>query len=660
VIRVLGVNQGQEYEAALHLKKKLVSLWPDLIQSKTDIVRIYVGLKMYGQDVEDLDLVVLCHFEDGREFDSEFKFYSRGAEPYVPRSSKVHNLALVIEVKSHDQSGVKFVDKVASVRYPSGWECVTEKNRKQVFEFKKYLARNSMPDVFVQDLIYFSSLRERDLPERPHNCFGVDSGFERILSILGQVSSPLVQSRHAKINFGSDADFDEILGRDSTFLRELEASPLDRKRMDLIVKQEIGEEWISDISERQVLLRGRGGVGKTVVLLQMAFLAYQRRALRSVVLTYNKALVADMRRTMALLGVPRSLVNGGIHINTVHAFIGRILVGLGVVDGLEDFIESYEEHKETLLKYLKSGAITDEDIASLIHDNGYDLAWDLVFVDEGQDWPQNEIAILRSVYSMTTLVVADGVDQFVRSSRADWDHGLAVSQRKPRYLTKCLRMKSNITSFVSDCAKEFGLDDWDLEPNTDASGGQVVVVEGDLVGNPSLLLEYFERAAELGNSPIDLLTCVPPSLVNRSADGAHCVLKGDLESTLGVHVWDGTSEAVRSTYPTSRDQLRVVQYESCRGLEGWIVANYLLDELFETKLRRVENSASGQALDSPDQVEDERIYAAQWLMIPMTRAIDTLILNVSSRESKVKDVLRTVYRRRRDFMTWITNDDSDQ
>lgn len=86
---------------------------------------------------------------------------------------------------------MKFDDKVASVRYGRGeravWEPVTEKNRQQMFEFKRYLSENGALRVYVQDLIFFSGLRENDLPKRPHNCFGVDASFERILNILGQV-----------------------------------------------------------------------------------------------------------------------------------------------------------------------------------------------------------------------------------------------------------------------------------------------------------------------------------------------------------------------------------------------------------------------------------------------------------------------------------------
>jgi GTPase SAR1 family protein len=110
--------------------------------------------------------------------------------------------------------------------------------------------------------------------------------------------------------------------------------------MDRIVKAALPETWIDDLGRKQIVIRGRGGVGKTVILLQMAYRAFDRRQLRSLMLTYNKALVADMRRTMALLGVPRGIEKGGICIDTVHAFIGRLMHGLGIIQNYDRFLES--------------------------------------------------------------------------------------------------------------------------------------------------------------------------------------------------------------------------------------------------------------------------------------------------------------------------------
>src|SRR5262249_6983085 len=160
---------------------------------------------------------------------------------------------------------------------------------------------------------------------------------------------------------------------------------------------------------------------------------------------------------MALLGVPRSVEQGGICIDTVHAFIGRLMRGLGIIENYDKFLEAYEKRKELLLQYLRSKALSRSDIDDLIRRNPADFLWDIVFVDEGQDWPSNEIEILRAVYNPERIAVADGVDQFVRSSVADWSAGVPREQLRPRRLTRCLRMKANLALFVDDFAAALDL-----------------------------------------------------------------------------------------------------------------------------------------------------------------------------------------------------------
>jgi hypothetical protein len=559
---------------------------------------------------------------------------------------------LAIEVKSHDATGVKFEDKIASVKYPRGWECATEKAFKQVFELKTYLARAGMPPPYIQDLIFFTGLRETDLPERPHNCFGIDASFERILNILGQVSQPVSHNRYVTISFGPEEKFSAILAPNATVLKTLEPTPLDRRRMDRIVKAALPQEWLADLGVRQVSVRGRGGVGKTVILLQMAYKAFDNSGMRSLLLTYNKALVADMRRTMALLGVPRHL-EGGISVDTVHAFIGRLMHELGTIGINDSFLEDYEDNKDALVEYLQSGAISANDVASMIQKQADNFAWDTIYVDEGQDWPSNEIDILRAVYPPECIVIADGVDQYVRESVADWRTGVPREKLRPRRLKRCLRMKANLAFFVANCAEAFKLQNWDLEPNPDANGGRVLIVEGDMTRDTEIYEKIRVEAEELGNYPIDLLACVPPSLVVHDNESSYS-LPGQTILRNGGLVWDATATDVRDQYPTSRDALRIVQYDSCRGLEGWTVIAYSFDDFYDYKYQQWISSpkSHGSLLDSKEEMA--AAFAAQWAMIPLTRAMDTLVINLSKRSSPMKDVLKAIYEKRRDFIQWIT------
>jgi hypothetical protein len=201
-------------------------------------------------------------------------------------------------------------------------------------------------------------------------------------------------------------------------------------------------------------------------------------------------------------------------------------------------------------------------------------------------------------------------------------------------------------------AATLGIQNWDLEPNSDAAGGRVIIVEGDLAGNPELLRIWCDQAQALGNSPVDMLACVPPLLVDHQRQDQLCRPAAEYEADGGV-VWDGTSRDIREQYPTHRDQLRFVQYDSCRGLEGWTVFNYLLEELWEYKRSQwfLEDHPVDDLYESADEAAE--LHASRWVMIPLTRAIDTLVINVGTRPSSLKSALLKVASQRGDFVEWI-------
>jgi hypothetical protein len=95
-----------------------------------------------------------------------------------------------------------------------------------------------------------------------------------------------------------------------------------------------------------------------------------------------------------------------------------------------------------------------------------------------------------------------------------------------------------------------------------------------------------------------------------------------------------------------------VQYDSCRGLEGWCVVCLSLDRFFDFKRKQYKHPPAS----SPDLfVADEDLataFASRWLMIPLTRAIDTLVLALEDPDHHVAKVLRRVYEVHGQTMEW--------
>ena len=98
-------------------------------------------------------------------------------------------------------------------------------------------------------------------------------------------------------------------------------------------------------------------------------------------------------------------------------------------------------------------------------------------------------------------------------------------------------------------------------------------------------------------------------------------------------VWDASNAAVRSTDPPATNAWRVIQYDSCRGLEGWASVLLAFDDLYANKLKYPN-------LDDADGALDPELVARRWLLIPLTRAVDVLIVHVRNGDSPLVPLLR--------------------
>ena len=422
--------------------------------------------------------------------------------------------------------------------------------------------------------------------------------------------------------------------------------------MDRIASDAWRRKWVDDIGHKQVILRGRGGTGKTIALLQLAHHAFQRHNKRSLLITYNLTLVADLKRLLLLSGIPDELGVGGIKIWTIHKLLYRLAKDMGI--DTYRFLDRFEQIKDEIIGHIDNELFTSNDFQELRLGNREIYDFDIIFIDEGQDWPDDEIKIFRWMFGLKNIVIADGVDQIVRKNLAQgkkfgWDRNLDSNQYIRRYLRKGVRMKSNLAYFMADVAWEcFGLDNWDVDPNDDATGGRVIVYEGDLISKPDVFRKLCSEARQEGNYPIDMLACVPPPMVQ----GGVSQVSAAWEQS-GIRCWDACSSEVRKNPPVSSDQLRIVQYQSCRGLEGWTVINFCFDEFWEIKHEEGCKSALEQREDSLDLEENARQYAGKWLMIPLSRAIDTLVINVSLKDSEIKRKIRGIYEKKsHDCFEW--------
>ena len=95
-----------------------------------------------------------------------------------------------------------------------------------------------------------------------------------------------------------------------------------------------------------------------------------------------------------------------------------------------------------------------------------------------------------------------------------------------------------------------------------------------------------------------------------------------------------------------------MQYDSCRGLEGWTVFNFALDDLYDYKLATYRPATGPEPGTLADDPLTAHRHAVGWVMIQLTRAMATLVIQVSQRDSEVKGALREVTSQCADFVEW--------
>lgn len=79
-----------------------------------------------------------------------------------------------------------------------------------------------------------------------------------------------------------------------------------------------------------------------------------------------------------------------------------------------------------------------------------------------------------------------------------------------------------------------------------------------------------------------------------------------------------------------------------------------LDEFFRYKRSAWRPAVAGEPGAFEDDPTAAHRFASRWLMIPLSRAVDTLVLEIGPSPSPVRDALTRVAARCPDFVEWYT------
>jgi hypothetical protein len=606
---------------------------------------------------EDLDLLVLIRC--GPELASNIA-QRRGTET-------VECLILIIEVKDHTRGSIDYRQSgEAKVLYKGKWSSATGQSKGQLDAMASFLAtkfggKHNVP--FLSRIVWFhnesiSDYPFRDDPNVHHRLIFRDTTMDSI------VEKAIMGNREKKDNpahfraWGQNIQPTTLGQIRGFFLTPYRPTSLDRRKIDAIAASVLVGDPVNGIPDGKgqsgtLIYSGFGGTGKTFALIANSISRYQAGD-RVLILTFNTMLTYEIRRLLGLYGgygIPSSNAGGPcISVATLSSWVKEIGVALGIVDrGTDIFPEQDPDFYPNLCRRIL-GELKVRKAKDTLGEVGDPIAFDATFIDEAQDVPPHEKDLIQTIFTPGALSVGNGYDQAFRSTApTNWSLGPSGARYSwesiPRELTTCYRMKSNLCRFANRLATAIGLANhplrpWQVQENTQASGGKVIVQFGDakMAIHDQFCLAA-QANAEVGNQPIDMLVCMDTQFLNKKRNPRNDV--ADWLAQRNHLVWDGTVEE-KDLASMDPDHVRLVLLDHCRGLEGWVVALMGLDRFLkrhtEATLKGIDPVAARSNGLDPEKVAHEA--ALKVIMIAMTRAMDTLIIHVSDEQSFLGQALK--------------------
>lgn len=640
---------SKEDEAAYMLGKSLQEELSSYPNAKGTIY-IMTSIRIFGQKRNDIDMLIMG-FVDGLTL-RHIKTKNYGEVENLDIKSFICN----VEIKSHTATSVKregtnYIVSYSGVQHNASQQC-NEAKYSLLGHLKDQLSINP----FICDILWFNGLSKADLESMRgselDNALYCGFNFKDLINVILQQAEVRSDAGRIKLDCFHNGENEHKYIVD-LFSAERKPLGLTKQKFELLSQKNTDvEKLLQDVGHKLTIVTGRAGTGKTVQLLQLAFLlANEDNANRCLILTYNHALVSDIRRLIDYTPMPSRVDGRTVSIKTIHSFFHTLMKEIGVTTNkLNPSSRTYETDYNNVLMQLYGFVVEScnkEDIDALKDMAETTIDWDYILIDEAQDISDIEKKILLKVYGANRLVVADGVDQFMRTShRQIWESGIDKSLVwKPKAMELERRQKANLVTFVNAFAKLTNLD-WKVLPNNDLPGGEIKIY-------PKFKKPIYDSLQENCQKNkcenYDILILQPPSLVTTDKDGNKYFAKAQIYAKNEIPIFDGINKNNRTTYPT-KDQCRVYQYDSCRGLEGWCVVCVKFDELIQYKLNTCNLNDDDELGLDPDIAKRRNVFL--WSLMPLTRPIDTLVITLSDTESEVGKILKTLADTYPDFIEW--------
>lgn len=649
-IHVIGSDtQSDEYICAKKIENMFETSLPKSVNGE---IILHANATMMGQTTKDIDLLMIGKLSG---YCPKLLFVN-GAGEETSAPVMIQSFCTAIEIKSHNHNGVVREGTEFLVKYGRHLHSVTNQSNQQKFAVRNYISHlMNGKSPFITNLIWFIGLTENELDRLlrvdstciQSNVMSAEVELKQIMQLLVWQETPVYHNGSyrysAYLNESQPDDIDKLFAIFDKAKNDM--GDLSRKKIEQITNKSVDERIDLIQTDKLLICRGRAGTGKTIGLIRLALKKMDEEEARVLILTYNRALVSDIRRLFALSELPDMFQPSCVEIMTLQSFFLKI-VSVSLYGGeLQPsvFLNNYEVYLQELTEFLKENEDSKQLLLEELRKDA-SLRWDYCFVDEAQDWTTLERDILFELFSKEQIVIADGGNQFVRSTfGCDWNVGDRGDWETIRF-KKCLRQKENLISFNNHLLSALNSETQRISSSGKLPGGKVIVSLNDSFPI-KLMVRELHSLAQSGNIPYDFMCFVPS---HYSADG-HFICTEALESE-GIKVWDGTNPSVRRDVPLIGNEIRVLHYESGRGLESWACVCIEFDRFLSQKMDEYVDSSQPNALLLESEGDRRKKYFVNWVLIPLTRAIDTTIITFADPASDIAKSIVSIAKKYPDYI----------
>ena len=654
--------QKPEESAATMLKERFEEEFKKYPEAKGTLY-ILRSISIFGYKIRDIDLVLIAKFE---KFCYKNKIFTKnyGEICNLNIDSFICNIELKDVSSIYDENGNKRLWKEATAYIynykKSGIKNITEQAFDQMNSFREYMFDTINIKPFMADMIWFRGLRRDQLSElrgnEKDNALAVDFSVKQLIETMllrMNVEKDGNGIYHLDSFYGTN---DDISSLTKHLCEKKEAQGLTKKKFELLSQSSFDINNLKQgVGDKLKILTGRAGTGKTIQLLQLAFhLADTVNQKRCLLLTYNNALVSDIRRLIDFSHIPVGMDSRTVSVQTVDSFFVQLLKLFEIVEENEliptskNYVVKFNAALEVFFqKILKD--LSENDVLALKDMVDCFIDWDYILIDEAQDWPDLHKKVLFKLYGTKRIVVADGVDQFIMSSsKQDWSKDINSSEiNKPKEMDVEMRQKACLVEFLNAFSRELNIG-WKIKPNYSLTGGSIDIYSGYSSNIHSDLYNHCRRS---GCENYDMLILVPRTQVEENANGERHFRLAEAYERANIAIFDGTNTSNRHRYPT-KDMARLYQYHSCRGLEGWITVCFEFDELIRLMLEDINDEVIADKYPGLSLEEGKKRFVYTWALMPLTRPVDSLVITLKNPNSEIGVILKNLSNQFVDFMTW--------